>query len=451
MGLSVKPCDLQKINDGLKRFTSDCTVIPSMSYAEKRKGVYVKPVRAFKQDPSTKIITGPFHYMTTLFPKMVQRHELSKESRLFTGELRDIQREIIDEARHYLETTNCVNLECYPGIGKTLMSVYLWSLCKTSRLVILISLKPLIMSWYNTVKQFFPGVRVSVFGEKKTLQEEDCQVMILMEGRTSSFMDKHKEFEGYTLIIDESHLFCTQKRINTLLDFKPSYIISCSATLEKVDGTHALMYKISGENSVVRSADISHKFIQFETKIKFNTPLNSKAETDFATLQKTMSESKERNLIIRKITEECVASGRKIIVLGRLVEHIKQLKQEFDENNEEKTGILVESLNEYSEGRVLYGTLSKISTGFDEASCVGKDFSGEKSSVVLFINTVKNRSTYEQSKGRGMRAESPIVIMLKDNNEILKKHIAGNKSHRISTNSQEIVVSCVKDLQQHLK
>lgn len=453
MGIVVKPEELRALTDGVKKFTSECTVIPSSSYAEIKKGIPVKPVRAYKQDKETKLITGPFSYMSKTFPGKVEKESLRPSSESFEGELRDLQIDIIDESKVYLEETNCVNLECYPGIGKTLMSVYLWTLTNSPKLIILISLKPLIMSWYNTVKQFFPKIKVSVFGEKKALQDPNPDVMILMEGRTSSFFEKNLDFvsKKYSLIIDESHLFCTQKRILTLLSFTPQYIISCSATLDKVDGTHKLMYMIAGENSVFRSADIHHKFIQFDTKIRFKTPLNSKAESDFVALQKLVSESEQRNLLIRKITEECVKSGRKLIVLGRLVDHIKQLKEDFDLNNSEvKTGILVESLNEYVEGRVLYGTLSKISTGFDEAACAGTNFSGEKSSIVFFINTVKNWTTYEQSKGRGMRAENPIIIMLKDNNEIMKKHISKNKSHRISTNSQEVSIDSIEDLPHHL-
>ena len=275
-----------------------------------------------------------------------------------------------------------------------------------------------------------------------------------------------------TLIVDEAHLWCTQIRLNRLLSMKADYFIACSATLRKKDGTDKLMRNFSGSLAVYRPANVPHTFVEFSTGIKFETPKDSKGEICFNDLLAEVCASKERDLLIIEIIKTVVSFDRKLMVLGSRADHVEKLHRDYldtvsgaklskatelgepsGERGSKATELGVKSkaelvfrnVKKFKDCDVLFGTFSKLSTGFDYSAALNGDCDGTIS-VILFVNTIAQETTYEQSKGRGMRGEDPVIIMLKDDNFLLKRHINKNREYRKKTNSKEVSVSAISEL-----
>lgn len=387
----------------------------------------------------------PFRYAREKYPTRFPLCPVTRAPRSFTGRAKNPdQQRAFDEGLTIFSETNSVLLECRTGFGKTLFSAYLWD-HTDSIAVVMITIKAVVNSWVNTFVNFFniDPEEVHIVGERKK-RKLPARVYICMCEQVYK-LDLPKD-RLVTAIVDEGHLWCTSKRFNRLLSLRADYFIGCSATMQRPDGHEELFYKFSGERSVVRRANIPHIFCEFKTGIKFDVVKNSKNEVDFNAIKKSLSVSEERNNLIIDIIMLMSRYDRKILVMGHFTEHLDLLyKMLKARENAPRTQLFYKDDKTFEDCDVLIGTQSKLSTGFDYEQALNGKCTGTIS-IVFFINTIATETTYEQAKGRGMRGENPLMVMLSDSNKILEKHIRTNRGYRQSTRSIETVIDSLDAL-----
>ena len=493
--------ELVKISDlNAKKIKEDLSMYPKVT-SERQLNAKLSKIYCYDVLKEQGMAVLPFSYAREHHPKHFPIRPTFEKPQLFKGSYKDDdQRQAFHEGRDIFRKTNSLTIECRTGFGKTLFSAYIWD-HTDSVAVVMVTLDGLIESWKSTFLRFFnidESEVVVVETKTKTLAREKAREKILEKLRVlDEELEKAQQLEGkarereiakimkkkdkivvpkdvkprvficmidrvehmsipegsrVTLIIDEAHLWCTQIRLNRLLSMRADYFIACSATLRKKDGTDKLMRNFSGSLAVYRPANIPHTFVEFNTGIKFETPKDSKGDICFNDLLADVCSSKERDILIVEIIKTIVSFDRKLMVLGSRADHIEKLHRDYldtceksESDGKSKAELVFRNVKKFKDCDVLFGTFSKLSTGFDYSAALNGECDGTIS-VILFVNTIAQETTYEQSKGRGMRGENPVIIMLKDDNFLLKRHINKNREYRKKTNSKEVAVSAIGEL-----
>ena len=224
------------------------------------------------------------------------------------------------------------------------------------------------------------------------------------------------------LIIDEAHAFCVPSRVSCLLATRPKYIIACSATLDsRNDGMQDMIYAMCGKNIVVKQSEKPFDVYKVMTGIQVELVNNRAGMVNWAQFNKDLTENSQRNKYILDLIFQ--NPQQKIMVLTWTKAHVSYLFEKLQEK-----GIVVDYLcgskKMYNDSQVLVGTISKIGTGFDEATFC-HDFKGRKSNVMIICGSVKNIGSLEQFVGRVFRSDFPTVFHLVDDNRISKNHWRG--------------------------
>ena len=331
----------------------------------------------------------------------------------FTGTLRDYQIPLVEEAWEYMETLGTCILGLPPGYGKTVLGA---KLAIKSGLItcILVHREILTTQWKNTFESFTDS-KVWIVGEKNPTPPFD--VIVCMDTRWDKIPKVMRDSIGF-IIIDEAHTFCTHGRVNCLLAFHPKYILAESATLERDDNLHTMIYAMCGDHGVYRVRNEPFTVIKVNTGVKPERRLNKMGTIDWSALVKSSLFNERRNKIISNLVAE---NGEKhILILTSLVAHAKFLYKELLDTGE-SCDFMCGKRNSYDNCRVLVGTISKISTGFDP-SALCSDFMGNHFNMLILCCSIKKYSLLEQSVGRCFRVDNPTIYHLVDNDSIFKSH-----------------------------
>ena len=197
------------------------------------------------------------------------------------------------------------------------------------------------------------------------------------------------------------------------------YIIINSATLNKRrDGMQSMIHAMVGKHGVFKASTKPFVVYKLLTGISVELEQNSQGDTNWSKLVTDLAFHPLRNEFIINLVER--NPNFKIMILTLSKPHAFQLKDTLA-----KRGISVDVLagtkKMYHDSQVLIGTLSKIGTGFDEATFC-RDFKGRKSDMMILCGSTKDEGGLEQFTGRVFRAEFPTIIDLVDDNHICKNH-----------------------------
>ena len=180
---------------------------------------------------------------------------ISKKSRIqefgeFNATLRTNQVDIIEKAEEYLKKGS-VLLNCDTGTGKTMMSIYLACSLKLKTLII-VPIRNVAEQWINSFNSNTCDVSIEFLDNKF----KDASVLVSTPQTINSLLksEEHKQQTQTilnsigTLIIDEAHMFCTEKYFNTLMHVSPIRVIACTATIERADNQHLMLYFLVNKN-----------------------------------------------------------------------------------------------------------------------------------------------------------------------------------------------------------
>lgn len=334
---------------------------------------------------------------------------------------RDYQKGVIKKAKKYLKNEKSLLLECCPGFGKTMISLSLIYLINY-KCVIFINRESIMKSWYNSAIQLFGDGIVETITSDKKIDKIDYKAKIFI-----CMAQQYQKLEpiiddiGVT-VIDEGHLFCTVNHIPTLLYTKPAYMIWLSAT----------PYRDDNMSDIIPFFIDPKTCISIKSRIPFNMNIihtnYTSNQSTWANKVKELYNNEERNDMILDITKKSRAKGLKVMILTTTQEHTKKMHDIMKEN-EEDLGVCstyYKSDKNVDNYNVVIGTLSKISTGYDEAMACN-EFDGVKSSVLILACSIRNISLFTQTIGRVMRSDKPNIFWINDQINAISSQLSGLK------------------------
>lgn len=331
----------------------------------------------------------------------------------FTGALRPQQVTVEEEAWKQLEQRGTTTLGLYPGFGKTILGMKLASRAKLLT-VILVHRELLTTQWKKTCQEFTNGV-VWIVGEKNP--PSSCDIIICMDTRWHHIPSAIRDAVGF-MIIDEAHAFCTPTHVSCLLAFHPKYIVAESASLLRDDGLHSMIYAICGNHGVFREVGKPFNVMKITTNVKPVRKMNRFGGVDWSSLVSATLNDERRNKIIVDLV--IANRDRKILILTSQVNHALQLNQ-----NLITAGIgsdcLCSTKKNYVDAAVLVGTVSKIGTGFDQASFCAT-YNGVPFDLLILVCSLKKYAMLTQNVGRCFRSDNPVVMHLVDDDDIYRSH-----------------------------
>lgn len=330
----------------------------------------------------------------------------------FTGTLRDYQRPVADEALQQLLTLGTTLLGVYPGFGKTIVSAYLAAQFGLLTLV-LYNRTVIETQWSSTFTQF-TNAGIWVIGHPPP---EKINVILCMDAQFNKLPLPYRQQIGF-LIIDEGHLFCTPSHIDCLLGTEPKYIVVATATPTRDDGMEVMLQAMIGLHGVFRASQKYHQVYRFITGIKPVIQQNRHGDLDWSALVTDLCNDPIRNGYILALVK--TYPDYKIGILTWRKEHAFHL-HEWLSSMGESVAVMAGNRKNYSDSRVLVGTISKIGTGFDEQSACS-DFAGERINLLIMVGTTKSDKVIEQTLGRAFRSDLPNIIVFTDEVASIKKH-----------------------------
>ena len=358
----------------------------------------------------------PFMFAASMFQIVPNvNNNFKKIDIKFTAELRPYQIPVYEESCQQMDEKSACTLSLYASFGKTILGAAL-SVRNGLLTCVLMTLKKLTTQWKDTFEKYTTA-RVWIVDDKKPPPAGTYDVIICMKDRWSKIPADIRLQVG-TLIIDEAHLFCTRCSVSCLLAFQPTYIIAETATLERDDDLHQMIYAVCGDHGIYKECD--KKF--FVTKLLTNTQverkLNRKRKTDYTKLIHDTIMNTRRNDIIFNIVK--FHPEYKILILTNLVDHVMLLYNHLKLT--EDVDYLCGSKEEYKDSRILVGTTHKIGTGFDQAS--NKLYGGVRFNLLILVFSIKKYQMLVQNVGRVLRADVPHIIHFSDSDGIFKSHWA---------------------------
>lgn len=365
-----------------------------------------EPVLFYLLDDET--VHLPYRFGASLLGAM-STPDKPKVDLKFTGSLLAHQEPVAAEAFNQLQTYGTTTIGLYPGFGKTVVGALL--ACKLGLVTVVLVTRQILTTQWKTTFESFTDAPVSIVG----VDPLDRPVLICMDGRIDLIPDKDKIG---LVIIDEAHLFCTPNRVRCLLAFHPRYVIAETATLIREDGMHKMIQSICGTHGIFIASSKPFQVTKLVTGIKPERERNSQGGVDWAALTRSLLFNQKRNALIVSIVE--ANPTMKILILTSQVEHVLYLHEEI-----KKKGIscdyMAGSKKSYEDNSVLIGTISKLGTGFDQATSCGT-WNGVRINLLILCCSFKKEALLEQNIGRVFRAEFPYVVHLVDDDNIIKSH-----------------------------
>lgn len=384
-----------------------------------------KPLSFYLETETDFIV--PYYFAKVFTKNNINNKIIYNNSFIFKGQLRDHQKEIINESLKQLEKYGTTLIAANPGTGKTVMAIYLSQ--KLSCLtLILYHRSTLEKQWLTTINRF-TNVSTWVIGNSKP---DKFDIILSMDKQFTKIpLDILQSIK--CLIIDEAHAFCTPTHIITWLGTQPLYIITLTATPEREDGMHIMQQAVCGTHGVFKSSIKPFTIYKLLTNIQPPVVLNRHGKIDWNVLTDYLCDSQLRNRYILNIA--LCNPDKKIMILTWKVNHAFKLYQ-WLKNLNESVAVLAGKKKTYLDSRILVGTISKIGTGFDEETACD-NFEGTRINLLILCGTTRSPTTIEQNLGRVMRSEYPSIIVLVDHNKVIKNHWSIIKNWALNHNGTE--------------
>jgi superfamily II DNA or RNA helicase len=373
------------------------------------------PVLFYWIDKPNNEIVLPYTFANVLLGKHINSsltYPLSKF--VFTGQLRDYQVPIAEEAMKQLMATGTTLLNLGTGLGKSALSAYLASKLDGMTLV-LTNRETIQKGWYET---FADNTNAGVWlVDSKMRIPEKCNVILTMDGRFEKIPLEIRKMIA-VFVIDEMHLFMTASQVPVLLGVCPKYVIACTATPTRTDNMERMWHSIGGTHCVEVKNTKKFTVYKFMTGIVTELEKNKMGTVDFSKLTASLANNPLRNAFIIDLIEK--NKSHKIMLLSWSKAHVTLLYDVLSSRGV-KVDYLSGKKSTYVDSQVLLGTISKVSTGFDSKN-VATDFDGMAISMLILAGSTKSFNLHQQSIGRAFRSDNPTIIDVVDSDKISLSH-----------------------------
>ena len=331
----------------------------------------------------------------------------------FQGNLRPEQQIVCSHAIESLIKSNSVLISCYPGFGKTTITLDLITRMKKKTIVIVNKIA-LLEQWKEEINKYLGIEPVVIKGKNSKISNSFIYLVNCIN------IDKHDLscLNIGTVIVDECHLIMTKVFSKSLLHLCPEYLIGLSATSYRYDNFDKLFDLYFGFQRIHRSLHKEHKVIQFLSKEKINHTLDKNGNINWSSVIDHQSKSVQRRETICKFALEQEGKDRNIMILCKRIEHMKALHARFIELGETSVEMFKENDTTFNkDARILITSYQKAGVGFSH---------NKMDTLILGTDT---KDYFLQYLGRVFRTPqtTPIVFDIVDDHPLLARHFYERK------------------------
>ncbi|SUZ92743.1 uncharacterized protein METZ01_LOCUS45597 [marine metagenome] len=242
---------------------------------------------------------------------------------------RPFQVEIIDKTYKQLKEIGggIITVSC--GQGKTYMSINISTLINQKTLI-LVHTSVLLDQWMDRIKYFIPNAKIGIIqGKKFDIENKDYVIAMLQTIIRSKSEEDFKSF-GLT-IYDEAHHMAAPSFSKAFPIVSSKYNLGLSATPKRSDNLQNIFYWNIGPTSFESFTNDKFaivKNINF-TDDNYVEKYNWMGSIDLHKLHIQIIENDFRNKMIIKQLINLSKQGRQILVLSKLIDHLRTLKTNF--------------------------------------------------------------------------------------------------------------------------
>ena len=407
-----------------------------------------KTVIFYLYDPQTDIIRVPYKFTEKLLNYNVNNDiSLYNNPFNFNGQLFENQLKLYNDAWTYLLANKTLNFCPYTGSGKTAMAIKMSSdLSKFQNvgiILIMMTITSLLEQWYKSIKDFTDAIPYII--DKPSFNPPLCCNVFITTPGMSKYIPESLRSQVGVFIIDEAHTFCSISRVEALLSFQPKYVIACTATFEKDNEMHKMIEAITGTDRIELIPEKPFTVYRINTGCNQEVPKNKFGDCDWNELVNMMCKDEYRNGLILEYVK-MYSSTNKILIMSLRQEHVKLLHKKTIEMGI-ASDFMTGNKKNYHDSNVLFGSIQKLGTGFDEAAKC-PDFNGVRIDRLLLCFTIKSLPTLKQVEGRILyRSEFPTIDCLIDDNYKAIEHFKKMEKHFLSITGTVVEVNTPKHLE----
>lgn len=392
-----------------------------------------KGVDFYRYDPVSDLIRIPYKFAELVIGYNNDKKIFNNNEYIFKSQLFDNQVDLYNDAWNHLIQNKAVNFCPFTSSGKTAMAIKMTAdLSKFKNVGINLAIMTntaLLPQWSSSVKEFTTAIPYIVDSSKFN-PPQGCNFLITTPGMCCHIPDLWKYNIG-VLILDEAHTLCSASRVDALLAVQPKYVIACTATFERDDGMHAMIEAITGFDKIIKISKKPFNVYRINTGCDVQIPRNRFNDPDWNALVGLLCSDEYRNGLILDFVK-MNAVHHKILVLTQRKEHVISLCKRTNEMGI-RSDLMTGNKKKYNDSQVLYGTVKKLGTGFDEkAAC--QDFNGIRIGLLIICISIKSLACLEQVAGRAFRADFPNILYFIDDNPIMERHFEKGVKWFISRN-----------------
>jgi superfamily II DNA or RNA helicase len=340
------------------------------------------------------------------------RNELAEIKVEFTGNLRENQKEVKNEAMSRLNSHGSVIIAAACGFGKTSTAIYIASKIKLKTLI-LCHRVVLVNQWKDSIHKFCPDAKVQILSGNS--KKEDADFYIMNAINVSKRSREQYDDIGF-LIVDEAHLIMADKLSSCMRYIVPRYVLGLSATPYRTDGLDILLDMYFGKYKITRKLFRKHTVYRINTGLKPEVKLNRMGKVDWGSVLESQCSNIKRNELIIGLVK--YFKDRTFLLLCKRVDQAIYLYSRLQEEKEDVTSLIGSKQDYEQSSRILVGTVQKTGVGFDHP----------KLNTLVLCSDVEQY--FVQYLGRVFRREDtdPIIFDLVDNYSLLLKHFKTRNS-----------------------
>jgi hypothetical protein len=314
---------------------------------------------------------------------------------------------VFKEAVSKLKEKHSCFIACYTGYGKSCTGICLSAYFKLKTAVICHS--DIIKQQWKEEFERFTNAKVQIVKGKKPLDPK-ADVYIMGIQKSSTIPREWLEDIGL-VIVDEAHI-CTETAFtNSLLRFQPMYVIGFSATPDRNDGLHKLLYMYFGPlqdficRTETKDFTVTKYITKYKPKINYRMVMG-KMTLDWSLVMSSLAENEDRQREIVKIAMN--HPKEKIIILSSLQVQSNGIYDKLIEAGE-SAELLIGNKKKWDKSkRVLVAGTKKGGVGLNDPSLT----------MLILASSTKDVRQFE---GR-IRTTNNIIYDIVDDNKTLEKH-----------------------------
>lgn len=391
-----------------EKMVEDLTVTTTTKEGKKQYGEH-KSFQTFDivEDTYVTVPFGYYYHFLSNYPRRVFNYE--KMTAKFSIDLFDRQKNIKPEVIGNLNDSQSTVLSLSTGWGKTMFSIYL--ACKIGLKTIIFYHRIIIGDQWkkSIIKACGEDTKIQMLTSKTKIDPTcDFYIINVINVMKRGRMDFCNIGTG---LIDECHTICSEKFSKSMNWIFPKFVIGCSATPIRSDGLDRILELYCGTNITYRPLWALFNVYLYPTGFSPKTKKSSAGTLDWHSVLESQSSNDKRNTIIVNICR--YFRTRSILILCKLKTHVYRLVKGLKHYNEDVDCYMGSQKIVNYDCRILVGTYSKCSVGFDHP----------KLDMLIVVGDCEEG--WIQALGRIFRKEYhiPIVIELVDTFRPLVKHM----------------------------